>query len=249
MFKLNKNKRGKRFANFKKLMRAFNHGISHLIFPNSCISCVCELHASEKYICHFCWGKIVFTYHENTKEPSSLDKIFWGRVFLNETFSLFYFEQAKPSQEILHALKYQYKPNLGIAMGEKIAHKIQENKLMLEVQALIPVPLHPKKEFIRGYNQSEKIALGISKVLGIPVFKKQIKKIKHTESQTKKDRFHRWENVATIFGAENAIIPFQHVAIVDDVVTTGATIEALANKLLSNNPELKISIISLALAK
>lgn len=249
MFKLIKNKRGKHFSNFKKKLDLFFQGISHLIFPNSCISCNCELHKSEKYLCYFCWGQIAFTYYENSKEPSSLDKIFWGRVFLDKTYALFYFEQNKPSQKILHALKYQYKPRLGIVLGEKIAEKMRENNLMLDVQALIPVPLHPKKKFIRGYNQSEKIALGIAKFLDIPVLEKKIKKIKHTESQTKKDRFQRWENVATIFGAEKAIIPYQHIAIVDDVVTTGATIEALANELLLNNPKLKISIISLAVAK
>ena len=100
-----------------------------------------------------------------------------------------------------------------------------------------------------GQNNSTAIAAGISKVLAIPIVQKSIKKIKHTESQTKKDRFQRWENVAAIFGGTTRAIPFQHIAIVDDVVTTGATIEALSRELLANNPELKISIISLAIAK
>ena len=249
MFKYKKSNRGKVFRKFKENSSLFFSGFFHLIFPNTCLSCSCELSRSEEYLCHFCSAQLSFTYFESGHEPSSLDKIFWGRVLIQETYALLFFEQDKPSQRILHALKYQNKANLGSFMGIIIGQKLKENNLMCDVQALIPVPLHPKKEFNRGYNQSEKIALGISKVLAIPILKKSIKKIKHTESQTKKDRFQRWENVATIFGGTSAVIPFQHVAIVDDVVTTGATIEALARELLANNPELKISIISLAIAK
>ena len=249
MFKYEKCKMDKPFRKFKENTKLFFEGFSHLIFPNLCLSCSCELSRSEEHLCHFCFAQLTFTYFEAAHEPSPLDKMFWGRVPIQKTYALLYFEQDKPSQKILHALKYHNKANLGIFMGHSIGKKLKENNLMSDVQALIPVPLHPKKEFLRGYNQSEKIALGISKALAIPILKKSIKKIKHTESQTKKDRFQRWENVAAIFGGTTTAIPFQHLAIVDDVVTTGATIEALARELLANNPELKISIISLAIAK
>jgi competence protein ComFC len=249
MFKFEKDKNGISFAKMKEKITLLFSGISHLLFPNICLSCSCELGISEESLCHFCFAKLSFTYFEGANEPTSLDKIFWGRVLIKDTYALFFFEQDKPSQKILHSLKYQNKGNLGVLFGRIIGERMKKNDLMGNLQALIPVPLHPKKEFARGYNQSEKIALGISKLLAIPILKKSIKKIKHTESQTKKDRFQRWENVNTIFGAKQAIIPFQHIAIVDDVVTTGATIEALALELLSNNPDLQISIISLAIAK
>ena len=249
MFKYEKCRMGKLFRKFKENTKLFFAGFSHLIFPNLCLSCSCELSRSEEHLCHFCFSQLSFTYFESGQEPSSLDKVFWGRVPIYRAYALLFFEQDKPSQKILHALKYQNKANLGIFMGHIIGKKLKENNLMCDIQALIPVPLHPKKEFLRGYNQSEKIAAGISKEMAIPIVQKSIQKIKHTESQTKKNRFQRWENVASIFSGTTSAIPFQHVAIVDDVVTTGATIEALSKELLANNPELKISIISLAIAK
>jgi ComF family protein len=170
-------------------------------------------------------------------------------VNFEATYALFYFQKEKASQKLLHALKYQFKGNIGVYLGSFAASKLVDHPVFKEVQALIPVPLHSKKAFIRGYNQSEKIAQGIASVWKIPVIKQEVLKTKHTESQTRKDQFQRWENVTSIFKVEGDLSNYQHVAIVDDVITTGSTLESMAKELKEANPSLQISIISLALAK
>jgi len=225
------------------------NGLLHLLFPEVCVGCNTELSASEKNCCFFCWEKIQLTYFENFKEPSQLDKLFWGRVDLEGTYSLFYFQRDHISQAILHAMKYQFKSNLGVDLGKLVATKLQHHLVFKQVQALIPVPLHPKKAFIRGYNQSEKIAKGIAEIWKIPVIQQDVFKTKHTESQTQKDQFQRWDNVTSIFKVKGDLKNYQHIAIVDDVITTGSTLESMAKELKAANPNLRISIISLALAK
>lgn len=233
----------------KKQVRLVTDGFINLLFPEVCVGCETELSVRENYLCYSCWESIHLTYFEGFKEPSSLDKLFWGRVELNATYALFYFEREKSSQKLLHALKYQFKGNLGVYLGKITASKLVNHTVFKEVQALIPVPLHPKKAFIRGYNQSEKIAQGIASIWKIPVIQQEVLKTKHTESQTKKDQFQRWDNVTSIFKVKGNLSNYQHIAIVDDVITTGATLESMAQELKEANPTLQISIISLALAK
>jgi len=113
---------------------------------------------------------------------------------------------------------------------------------------LIPVPLHFKKEFIRGYNQSEVLAKGIAEVLAVPVDIKSIIRNKHTETQTKKSRFQRWENVDSIFEVKPGLNKYKHVVLVDDVITTGSTMEALIQAINKHHPQLEISVVTLAIA-
>jgi ComF family protein len=220
-----------------------------LIFPEICLACETELSIREHHICYTCWESIHLTYFEGFKEPSSLDKLFWGRVNLEATYSLFYFQKGKASQKLLHALKYQFKGSIGVYLGRLAARKLVDHSVFKEVQALIPVPLHSQKAFIRGYNQSEKIAQGIASVWKIPVIQQQVLKTKYTQSQTRKDQFQRWDNVSSIFRVKGDLTKYQHIAIVDDVITTGSTLESMAKELKATNPSLQISIISLALAK
>ena len=233
----------------KKHFQLIKDGFTNLIFPEICLACETELSIREQHICYTCWESIHLTYFEGFKEPSSLDKLFWGRVNLEATYSLFYFQKGKASQKLLHALKYQFKGCIGVYLGSLAATKLMGHPVFKEVQALIPVPLHSQKAFIRGYNQSEKIAQGIASVWKIPVVNQKILKTKHTESQTRKDQFQRWDNVTSIFKVKGDLSNYQHVAIVDDVITTGATLESMAKELKETNPSLQISIISLALAK
>jgi len=125
---------------------------------------------------------------------------------------------------------------------------LKKSTFFTNLDALIPVPIHHKKAFIRGYNQSELLARGISSEIGIPVLKNLTVKRKNTSSQTRKSNQERWENVVSVFQSQD-LSYFKHIALVDDVITTGSTIESLANELLNSNPHLKISVISLAFAK
>ncbi len=224
--------------------------IVHLIYPNTCLICQKELTESSSEICPFCKADLQYTYFERYDEPTILDQLFWGRINLKGTFALFFFEKGKKVQPILHALKYKDKPEIGVQFGEMIGRKLNEIEAFKDLDALIPVPLHPKKLFIRGYNQSEKLADGISNQLTIPVLNDFILRNKNTETQTKKGRFLRWENVENKFSVgKKSHQDYKHIAIVDDVITTGATLEAIIQSIQKNNPEVCISVISLALAK
>ena len=222
--------------------------VSALIFPEACLFCKTELTSSENHICGLCELELKRTYFEKFKDSSALDKLFWGRVKLEKTFALFYFNSTTAIREILHELKYQHKESLGVDMGERIGKVLKNTAFFSNLDALIPVPIHHKKAFIRGYNQSELLALGIGSEIKVPVLKNLTTKRKNTASQTRKSNQERWENVASVFRSQD-LSSFNHIALVDDVITTGATIESLVNELLISNPHLKISVISLAFAK
>lgn len=223
--------------------------IGHLIYPNSCIICQEELVSNITSVCPFCYKDLYFTYFERYEEPTILDQLFWGRVQLKATYSMLFFEKGKNVKPILHALKYKDKPEIGIQFGKLIGQKIKPLTQFQDLDALIPVPLHYQKKFIRGYNQSEKLAEGISEILNIPVDADFLKRNKNTETQTKKNRFLRWDNVQNKFSIKINSKNYKHIAIVDDVITTGATLEAIIQEIQKNNPEVCISVISLAIAK
>lgn len=235
----------KRIPNWFELKQSF----SHMIYPDRCLICDDEIVKASSSICSFCKTEMQFTQFEKYTEPTELDKLFWGRVKIEATFALLYFEKEKSTQKILHALKYNFNPAVGIEFGKEIALFIKPLAQFMDLDALVPVPIHPKKEFIRGYNQSTQIAIGISDHLNIPLETNLLKKVKHTESQTKRGRFARWDNVSNNFILQKNKINPKHIGIIDDVVTTGATIEALVRSIQENYPEIRISIISLALAK
>lgn len=222
----------------------------HLIYPNTCLVCENELSQQHNHFCPFCYAELQFTYFERSDEPTLLDQLFWGRIPVHATYSYLYFEKGKSAQPILHALKYKDKPEIGVELGRMMGEQIKELEVFKDVDAIIPVPLHSHKEFKRGYNQSEKIADGIASILNTYVDTDFISRVKNTESQTKKNRFLRWENMENKFKSSlNAKKSYKHVAIVDDVITTGSTMEAIIQQIQKNYPEIRVSVISLAIAK
>jgi ComF family protein len=237
-------------ALWKKKAVDWKGDLLHLMFPNSCLVCHTELPASLAHICPVCESELDFTYFEGFKEASVLDKLFWGRVQLATTGALLHFEKEGGTQAILHAIKYQGNVDLALEMGARFGRKLLENEKYADIDALVPVPLHPKKKYLRGYNQSELIAQGIAAATRIPLRGDLLTRGVHTESQTKKGRFMRWDNVADIFYvASNPKTLPQHIALVDDVVTTGATLEACVRKISAQWPQVRISVLSLAVAK
>jgi len=222
----------------------------HLVFPRTCIVCQHELPVSEQHCCHFCQEELPYTYFEKYRVPTDLDKLFWGRVKVHSTFSLLYFEKEKGSQLILHSLKYKHNYSLGIHMGRLIAEKLQGSSILQGVDALVPVPIHHRKKFSRGYNQSEALAKGIKEFTGISIINDLVLKSTHTGSQTRRSRFLRWDNVHRQFKIDkHPSKPINHIAIIDDVITTGSTLEALISVIQENYPDIRITVISLALAK
>ncbi len=223
--------------------------ILHLIYPNCCIGCERELAKSEKYLCSICSSEISPTNFHLYNEPTEMDKLFWGRKEVHQTYAHLFFEKEKASQSVLFSIKYKNNPDLAVYFGEKIGEILKTLSSFNNVDAIFPVPLHPKKLFIRGYNQSQALAEGLNKSFSIPVDKKAIVRSVHSESQTKKSRFQRWDNVGTIFSVNKSVNKYKHVIIIDDVITTGSTVEAMMNALHEVNPKLLISVVTLAIAK
>ena len=146
------------------------------------------------------------------------------------------------------SLKYKNNPALGVHFGNRIGKELKQIELFDAVDGIIPVPLHPKKKFIRGYNQSETIAKGISDTTEKKLFTKLIQRTKHTETQTKKSRFERWDNVDKVFKVSPEIKKLKHIVIVDDVITTGSTIENIIQIIKAEHTEIKVSVVTLAIA-
>jgi ComF family protein len=233
----------------KKLVE-WKEDLLHLIYPNTCLICSCETTDKQIQVCHLCETSLHYTHFETFLGDTNLDKLFWGRKQLTATFALLYFEKENSTQTLLHAIKYGNNKRLAFEFGKRLGKKLTSLEKFNSLEALIPIPLHPKKLFLRGYNQSLLIANGISEHTNIPVIEKGIHRIKHSDSQTKKGRFKRWENVQQTFSIQTKVLrDYQHIAIVDDVVTTGATIESFIQELQTTLPNLKISVLTLALAK
>ncbi|MCO5267342.1 MAG: hypothetical protein M9897_00405 [Brumimicrobium sp.] len=161
---------------------------------------------------------------------------------------MLYFSQENSTQKILHEIKYHNGKELGVYMGKMMGERIFNQANYTDIDAIIPVPIHTKKEFIRGYNQSMSIATGIQKTFQVPVVNALYRKT-HDASQTKKSQEQRYENVKDKFGVyTNKLQNIHHVLIVDDVLTTGATLESVVKAVLSVHLPIKISIATIAVA-
>ena len=221
----------------------------HLVFPEQCLVCSTELSSNENSVCSICEGELTLTHFESYEEASPMDQLFWGRVQIDLCYAHFYFEKNKASQYLLFNLKYGNNDRIGEHFGKRIGKALKPIQAWQEIEAIIPVPLHPKKEFIRGYNQSMAICKGLSEGMDKPINPTVVQRSRFTESQTTKSRFDRWDNVASKFEVSDKVKQYRHVVLVDDVITTGSTLEAIVHKLRDKHAELKVSIITLAIAK
>lgn len=218
-----------------------------LIYPRTCGACNIPLLYGERVICTKCLAELPYTYFHKDKN-NQVAQIFWGRVPLQAATSLLYFHKKGRTQHLLHLLKYKGRKDIGIFLGQILGNQLKENDDFKTIDAIIPIPLHPKRQKQRGYNQAECIAIGISLIMNVPVENNLIIRNIETKTQTKKNRTERWENVKNVFSIQNQFaVKNKHYLLVDDVVTTGATLEACAQTLLSI-PNTKISIASLAKA-
>jgi ComF family protein len=170
--------------------------------------------------------------------------IFLGRVPLEKAFAWSHFEKETKVQNILHHIKYKGKYKFAQQMGEMMAREIPD--FFVDIDVIVPVPLHPKKEKIRGYNQSVEIAKGVQKVVGLPIFSQLLERTRFSETQTHKNKEERWKNAEGLFTlAPNDGFEGKHILLVDDVLTTGSTAIACL-KCLEQIPNVKLSFLSLA---
>ena len=218
-----------------------------LIYPRICMACGKNLFRHEKCICSFCLYHLPKTnFHMGIENP--LTQLFWGRTSILSAASYYYFYKGGKVQHLIHQLKYKGQKDIGLYLGNIYGKELIKSSFFNSADYIVPVPLHYKKQKKRGYNQSEIFAIGISQSMEITLDAKTLVKKTKTESQTKKSRFNRWENVKEVFELRkfNHLIN-KHVLLVDDVITTGATLESCVNS-LSKISGIKISIATLACA-
>lgn len=222
-------------------------GFLSLIFPDQCVICAASC-SSNQYICFSCAADLHYTHFEKFDDPTYADELFWGRVPIEHVYSLLYFREENSTQKIIHHIKYKNGQGLGIYMGQEIAKRLENTHFISSIDAIIPIPLHSKKAFIRGYNQSLLIAKGIHFSTQIPIVELLYRKT-HDVSQTHKSKEERYQNVKGKFAAfPQKLKNCKHLAIVDDVLTTGATLEFAARAIIAEYPSVKISIITVAIA-
>ncbi len=229
-----------------KPMLNYADELLQIVYPAICNACGEQLSRNESIICLKCQTALPQTNYWNVRE-NKMERHLQGRFSFEYAVALYHFSKEGGVQNLLHELKYKGKTGVGFFLGEMLGEKLAESDLP-KPDAIIPLPLFWKKEKQRGYNQSQFFADGISTVLKIPVASKAVKRIRESESQTRKNRFDRIENVEHIFRLkDNHKIENKHILLVDDVLTTGATIEACADTLLKAN-NVKLSIATIAVA-
>jgi ComF family protein len=222
-------------------------GIVNLFYPRLCVLCNGNLLIAEKHICTACELDLPLT-NFHLEKDNSLEKIFWGRTQLNRSFSFVYFKKGGAVQRMLHQLKYKGNTELSEHIGLLYGTQLQETIVIEKIEAVIAIPLHKSKLRKRGYNQSELFANGLAEALQIENLSCCIIRNKATETQTKKTRFDRWQNVESIFSiTQPELLKNKHILLLDDVITTGSTIEACANELLQIEG-CKVSVASMAAA-
>ncbi len=218
-----------------------------MIFPNYCLTCQQGLWKGEQLICTKCIAHLPKT-QSHIQSIEVLSQKFWGKVPLIQTLAYLKFTKQGIVQKLLHNLKYNNRPDIGETLGKWYGADLREKDLNQRIDIIIPVPLHPVKQKKRGYNQSEAFARGLAHTLEVDWTNKVLLRKTNTDTQTKKNRIERWENVNKVFTVSNqTLIKDKYVLLVDDVVTTGATLEA-ASKVLLNHQAKGVSVATIAYA-
>lgn len=217
----------------------------NLFFPKLCTGCGNDLYGTQAELCLSCMDKLPVTnFHLHGNNP--VEKIFWGRLPLAVASSYLYFTKDSLIQHLLHEFKYRGNKEIGHFLGRCMGQSFVESNRFHPIQALIPLPLHPRKEKKRGYNQAAVLCDGIAEVFNIPVLKNVIARPTVTETQTHKNRIRRWQNIEGKFLLkEPSAIENRHILLIDDVVTTGATLEACGQELIQAE-SVTLSIATLA---
>lgn len=218
----------------------------NIIFPKLCASCNNSLLKNENTICTKCIFDLPKTnYHLDKSNP--INKVFWGRVNIEMASAYYHFSKGGRVQRLLHELKYKGNQKVGEVIGELYAYELRKSKLYNTLDFIVPIPLHLNKLKKRGFNQSESFAIGLSKGLNVPINNTDLYRKIDSKTQTKKTRYKRWENVGNIFGIiDDSMLENKTILLVDDVVTTGATIEASAQVLKDINCKVYVATIACA---
>lgn len=226
-------------------MEIFNDFIN-LIFPVRCAACGGILMKNERIICSGCIYHLPRTdFHSDPDNPVA--RIFWGRIRIEQATAYYFFNKGSKFRRLVHELKYSGRQDIGAEFGRAFGSELMESGFR-NVDVVVPVPLHKKKMRKRGFNQSECIARGIAEAMSKQVNTSSVIRAIDTATQTRRSRYDRWLNVENVFRVtEPESLIGKHILLVDDVLTTGATLEACATAILEVE-ETKVSIVALAVA-
>ncbi|MBK9257029.1 MAG: ComF family protein [Saprospiraceae bacterium] len=232
----------------RKLLQNTWTDLLHTVYPRLCFGCNTLPAVRDGMMCVSCLAAMPFTDHFKLAE-NKVTMHFWGRVPLKFGAALLNFRSKSIVQNMIHGLKYEHKKEIGLNLGLLAGERLLTSTTFVKPDILIPVPLHPSKEISRGYNQSYIFGRGVSDVIKVPVSKDAVIKFSKTDSQTGKSRTDRVLNVSQTFRINQPeMLKNKHVMILDDVVTTGATIEAVSIKLIESGVK-DISLLVIAAAE
>lgn len=228
---------------FKEIQRS----LLHVIFPHVCAGCGSDVISEQSVLCMHCISQMPETnFHIHCNNP--VEKMFWGRLPLVSASAQYYFTKESLMQHLMHQLKYKGNKELGRQLGRLMGNDLRQTNRFHCIDALVPLPLFAAKEKRRGYNQATLLCEGMAEVMRVEIFPDVIVRTEHTESQTKKGRIERWQNIKGKFQlVRPGKIRGKHVLLVDDVVTTGATVEACGHELMQGD-QTTLSIATLCYA-
>ena len=229
------------------MLKNFFKTVAHIFYPHLCTGCGSDLLPDNELLCLRCIHDLPHTEFE--KYPNNpIERIFIGRLPIVAATSGFYFSKGELIQNLIHELKYKGNKDAGIYLSELMGNQMMNSERFKNIDYLIPLPLFAEKEYKRGFNQADIVCQGISNTMNIPMLTKNVVRIRFTETQTKKHRTERWGNVFESFKVkEESVLKNKHILLVDDVITTGATLEACGH-VINKIEGIKISIATLATA-
>jgi len=217
------------------------------MFPHLCNGCGSDLLTGSHLLCLNCYENLHETGFAGLAN-NPVEKDLWSRLPYSAATAQYYFSKNTLLQNLIHQFKYKGNKDIGVLLGKLMGETLLNCERFKPVEALVPLPLFADKERRRGYNQAALLCEGIASVLKVPVLYKAVQRTRYTDTQTHKTRMERWQNVEGVFVAHHNKIQVKNVLLVDDVVTTGATLEACGNALLEDIPRLNLYIATLAYA-
>jgi ComF family protein len=228
-----------------KFFDQIHENLLNVVFPAYCNGCSKLLLKNEKIICTLCIHNLPLTHHHLLKE-TEIHKVFYGLIPFEFGASLLYFRRKGIAQNLMHNLKYKNQQEIGTYLGDYFSKDLLDLTIFKDIDWIIPVPLHKKRFHERGYNQVTTFCESLEKNLSIPIINDVLVKSVHLKSQIQKSKATRLETIKNVFKIENAHkIEEKHILLVDDIFTTGATIETCAKEILKIK-DTKISIITIA---
>ncbi len=228
-------------STIKKTIQSF----THLFYPHVCTGCGTDVLGDQYLLCAKCMHSLPET-HFFSQANNPVEKLFWGRIPIQHAGAAYYFTKESLVQKILVELKYKSNVEAGFFLGRKMGYIINQSIHFSSVDLIIPLPLNPKKEFIRGYNQAKILGEGMRESWQKPMIADAITRTKFTETQTHQNRISRWQNMERAFAITRPdVLENKHLLLIDDVITTGATLEACGAELLKI-PGVRLSIASAA---